>query len=254
MGASARGSLARVRAHAPVKAHASVRADCVDGRTRLVELRSEPPLVLRETPKALFLVGGAAGPLGGDHLTMDVTVADGACLTVRSAAATLVQPGSRCSPSRTALRITVGHGASLQWRPEPLVSVCGSDHRVDTVVALAEDAQLSLVDELVLGRCGEPPGRLQVRCRVERAGVPLLAHDLDLGPGAPSWDRASIIGDARAVISTLVVGVAATSSSVVADLGRGSRAAWLPLAPGAALRLAIGPTLMAARNVSRMLG
>ena len=238
-----------------MRAHASVRADFVDGRTRLVELRSDPPLVLRATPDSLFLVGGAAGPLGGDHLTMDVAVAPYASLTVRSAAATLAQPGPCRTSSRTALRFRVGDHASLQWRPEPLVSVRGSDHHIETVVALSARAQLCLVDELVLGRCGESPGRLRVRCRVERAGLPLLAHDLDLGPGAPSWDRASSIGDARAVISTLVVGpAAAAASSVVSDPACGSRAAWLPLAPGAALLLAIGPTLMAARNISKMLG
>jgi len=37
-----------------------------DGATRLPVLRSQAPLILRQTPEAVYLVGGAAGPLGGD--------------------------------------------------------------------------------------------------------------------------------------------------------------------------------------------
>ena len=238
-----------------MRAHASARAELVDGRTRLVELRSEAPLVLRATPQALYLVGGAAGPLGGDELALDIAVGCGACLAVRSAAATLAQPGSRPSPSRTSVRFAVGNSASLDWHPQPLVSVCGSDHIVDTSVALSSSAHLRLVDEIVLGRAGEGPGRIRVRCRVDRDGVALLAHDLDLGPGAVGWDSAAIMGDARALISILCVGPdAPTTTSVRADRGDGSRAAWMPLARDAALFLAVGPTLLAARHLSRSLG
>jgi urease accessory protein len=211
--------------------------------------------VLRSTPDALYLVGGAGGPLGGDDLALDVAVGAGACLAVRSAAATLAQPGADRSPSRMTVRVCVEEGASLYWRPEPLVSVRGSDHLVDTTVSLSASVRLRLVDELVLGRAGEDPGRLRVRCRVERKGAPLLAHDLDLGAGSPGWDGAAILGNARAVVSALVVGpTAPATSSVTADAHSGARAAWLPLADGAALLLAIGPTLLAARNVTRSRG
>ena len=37
-----------------------------DGVTRLPVLASQVPLVLRRTPSAVYLVGGAAGPIGGD--------------------------------------------------------------------------------------------------------------------------------------------------------------------------------------------
>jgi urease accessory protein len=77
-----------------LRAHASARAERVGDVSRLVELRSDPPLVLRATPAGLHLVGGAAGPLGGDELALDITVGAGACLVVRSAAATLAQPAS----------------------------------------------------------------------------------------------------------------------------------------------------------------
>jgi urease accessory protein len=233
-----------------LRAHASARAERISGQTRLVELRSEAPLLLRSTPRALYLVGGAAGPLGGDDLALDVTVGAGACLAVRSAAATLAQPGARSSPSRTTMRFDVGDDASLDWHPEPLVSVRGSDHLVETTVALSDTARLRLVDELVLGRTGEEPGRIRLRCRVTRNGVALLAHDLDLGNGSAGWDSAAVMGGARALISSLCVGPdAATTSSVFTEADDGSRAAWMPLGRDAALLLAVGPTLLAARHL-----
>ena len=49
------------------------------GGTRLVRLRGEPPLLPRRTgtgtgPATVHLVGGAAGPLGGDELRLDIEV------------------------------------------------------------------------------------------------------------------------------------------------------------------------------------
>ena len=238
-----------------MRAHASARAEFVGGRTRLVELRSEAPLVVRSTADALYLVGGAGGPLGGDELTLAIAVGDRACLAVRSAAATLAQPGPRSEPSRMTMHFTVGCGAALDWQPEPLVSVRGSDHLLDTNVSLSRSARLRLVDELVLGRVGEAPGRIRVRCRVTRDGASLLAHDLDLGAGSPGWDSAAMMGDARAFVSVLVVGPdAPTTACVVAAAAEGSRAAWLPLAPDAALLIALAPTLLAARRLARSVG
>jgi len=238
-----------------LRAHASARAEYVEGRTRLVEIRSEAPLVLRSTPDALYLVGGAAGPLGGDELALDVVVGCGACLAVRSAAATLAQPGPGSAPSRATLRFEVGDAATLDWHPEPLVSVQGSDHLVDTTVSLSRSARLNLVDELVLGCADEASGRIRVRCRVAREGAILLAHDLDLGPGSPGWDGAAVMGGARALFTMLRVGPdAPATASVTVNAEDGSRAAWMPLAPEASLLLAIGPNLLATRRAARSLG
>src|SRR5687768_16184312 len=57
------------------------------GATRLPVLRSSVPLVLRQAEDAVWIVGGAAGPLGGDDLGLDIDVGPGAALTVRTAAA-----------------------------------------------------------------------------------------------------------------------------------------------------------------------
>jgi urease accessory protein len=75
--------------------------------TTITRLRSDPPLVLRPTRPAgpeplprwgvdgpgtatVSLVAGAAGPVGGDQLRLDVEVGPGTALVLRSVAASLV--------------------------------------------------------------------------------------------------------------------------------------------------------------------
>ena len=47
------------------------------GVTRLPVLSSQVPLVLRRTPEAVYVVGGAAGPIGGDELALRISVGAG---------------------------------------------------------------------------------------------------------------------------------------------------------------------------------
>src|SRR5262245_215860 len=99
-----------------MEARASVRANVDErGRTVLTELRSRPPLTLRAGLDGVQLVGSSAGPLQGDRLHLDVALADGADLRMGSVAAMLVQPGVVDQPSRLAIDVTVGAGASLTW-------------------------------------------------------------------------------------------------------------------------------------------
>ena len=245
-------ALARDRAGLiDVRARASIVAEACHGTTRFVELRSEAPLLVRATPDAVYLVGGAAGPLGGDELTVEVRVCDGARCTVRSAAATLAQPGRTATRSWLRTRLDLGAGAELSFRPEPLIAVRGCDHTNDTRIDLAEDASLELGEELVLGRHDEASGRVRTRLHVVRAGRTILRHDLDLGGDAPGWRSGVVLGGARAATSLVVVGPDAPDAVVVrVDRVARTSAAWLPFAPRAAMLLALGPTLRAARNAA----
>jgi urease accessory protein len=191
-----------------VRASARLRAELVGGRTRCTTLRSAPPLTFRETPEGLFLVGTAAGPLGGDELELVVDVGPGATLTVRSVAAQLAQPGPRAgAPSSLRVEVTVAAGAELAWLPEPTVAVRGCHHRVTTVIRCAAGARLVWRDEVVLGRHREASGSILQRLRVDRAGRPLLRHDLALGPDWPSSAGPAVLGPARAVGSLVTVGI-----------------------------------------------
>lgn len=201
-----------------------------DGRTRLEVLRAETPLLLRESDVSLRcepdaplvqLVGGAAAPLGGDDLALDVRVGEGAALTVRSVAATYAQPSTVPAQSTLTTTAHVGIGARLDWWPEPLVSVRGSDHVATTVVRVEEGATLRWVDEVVLGRHGELGGRVVVRQRIEVAGRPVCVHDATFEPGDTSAGRH---GSARVAITGIVHGPAAsTPQSIVRPGVRAAR-------------------------------
>ena len=151
-----------------------------DGATRFPVQRSQAPLILRRTPDAVYLVGGAAGPLGGDVLELQIEVREGATLRLRTAAAAVALPGRDGRESVLSVTLTVAAGARLEYLPEPTVAAAGARHRTDIRADLAAGAALVLRDEVVLGRYGERGGSSRTRLRVDLAGAPLLRHDLDV--------------------------------------------------------------------------
>lgn len=205
-------------------ASASIRAS----GTRL-DLRSDPPITLRATPDAVYLVGSAAGPVGGDMLALDVTVEAGASLCVRSAAAAIHHPSPHPAPSTFEFDIAVHAGSSLSWQPEPAVFIDGCDHRITTRISLADDATLVWREEYVLGRHHEPAGSVLSRLVVDRGTTPLIRSELQLGPQWPGAQGPAGAGDARAAGSLLVVGRPATLFDCPTDDFKG-RAAVIPLA------------------------
>jgi urease accessory protein len=187
-----------------VKAAARIVAEADGhGGTRLVELYGEAPLLPRRTgPSRIHLVGGAAGPLGGDDLHVDIRVGPGAHLSVHTVAATLALPGPACS--RSLVTATVAEDASLTWLPEPIVAARGCDHRAESRVDLHATARLHWREELVCGRHGESCGDLTLAMTIRRSGAPLYRHDLTVGPRAPWWSGPAVLGDSRCA-GTLVV-------------------------------------------------
>ncbi|MFD7386519.1 urease accessory protein UreD [Streptomyces anulatus] len=231
-----------------VRATARLRAE-PDGRggTALPVLESDGPLALRRTrsPLAAYarvtVVGAMSAPLNGDRLAIEADIADGARLTVDSAAATVALPGPRADtgPSAYGVDLTVGEGAALRWLPEPLVSARGSHLHQTTRVHLAPTAHLLLREEQVLGRHGEPTGALTTRLTVHRAGRPLLDQQLAYGPGAPGgWDGPAVLGGHRAVGQLLLADPAFEDRPLPARL-LGPTAALTPLAGPAVLVTAV---------------
>ncbi|GAB1693081.1 urease accessory protein UreD [Krasilnikovia sp. M28-CT-15] len=175
-----------------------------DGRggTRLPVLRGEPPLLLRRTgpargPATVHLVGGAAGPLSGDDLRLDVEVGPGARLDVRAVAATLALPGRPAAPpSVFEVRASVAARATLCWLPEPLIAAAGCDHRAVARVEVADGGCLLWRDDLACGRHGEPTGDLHADVTIRYAGATLYRHQLAVGARAPGWSGAAVLGAA----------------------------------------------------------
>lgn len=188
-------------------------------RSRISGLRAQAPLVPRPTGASGFepfvdrdpdiarvaLTSGAAGPLGGDHYTFEVTVGTGSTLLIREVSATLALPGAHGDPSLMHCKVRVEAGATLIWVPEPVIAAqgCHHTHRVD--IDLAEDARLFFREELVLGRHGEGPGNLSSRLNVRRGGRPLSIQRFDLGPSSPGFDSPAVAGGALGVGSVVIV-------------------------------------------------
>lgn len=240
-----------------MNAHARVEARLEGGRTRLTVLRSEPPLSLRPSGEEVYLVGSAAGPLGGDRLRLTIDVGDGASLTLRSIAASVALPGDGGELSRLDVHARVGRWATLRYRPEPLIAAAACRHRTTARLELALHASVEWREELVAGRHGEPPGSCWTRLVADIDGRPLLRHELRMGPDAPGWDgpaglagagavgmvlRTNRLVDARTPLSDAPLDALLRASVFRLDDSHGRRAELLTACAGdvAAVRVALG--------------
>jgi urease accessory protein len=179
------------------------------GAPRLAVLRSEPPLLLRPTgPDTVHLIGGAAGPLGGDRLRIEVSVGPGASLTVRAAAASLALPGPDGAPSRLEISASVAAGGRLSWLPEPLIAATGCRHTTQATINVAAGANLLWRDELRCGRHGEQSGDVRLVTRLRAGDAEIYEHELAVGPDAPGWSGPAVLAGARSIGTLLIVNAA----------------------------------------------
>ncbi len=234
-----------------MRAHTVIHA-ASDGRRTIAErLRSEAPLIARTSPAGsgaltVHFVGGAAGPLGGDELRTDIVVGAHARVLVRSVAASIAQPGAHggASVARVAARIEAG--GILHWRPEPMISVAGSDHRVETTLDACSGADVVWMDEIVLGRHGEAPGRVAARLRLTIDGRVVLDHEVVAGDRPLAGP--GVNGPFRVLASAVVVrpgGVPPCAPTITPTC----RAAALDVADGVTLLTGVATTLDEVRRV-----
>ena len=189
------------------------------GASVLRRVHCEAPLLVRaetgEHGLTLWLVGGAAGPLGGDELSLDLSVDPGACVRVRSVAAQAVHPGPHGTSSSLRTSIQIGDDAVLDWAPEPTLSVVGSEHTTSLRVDASSSARVRLAESLVLGRHHEDGGTITLAQRVHVDGAVVLHTASTFGPGV--WASPGANGPFRTFRSELHLGPdapTATSSSV----------------------------------------
>ena len=216
-----------------------------------VDIRSEPPFAIRRSGGRVLLVSAAAAPVGGDDLALEIDVGPGAHADVGTVAATIVWPAPERALSVMTTTIRVAAGGHLSWRPQPTVSVAGSEHVASTTVRLDPGATATVVEELALGRHDEPSGDLELRLRVERDGRPLVHHVERFGPSAPGGGSVVTNAGARHVVQAVLVGIAAGTPRSRVEPDRA--AAWLPVADDAAVVLATGPDRPAVLALLRQL-
>nr|BFE63067.1 urease accessory protein UreD [Dactylosporangium thailandense] len=220
-----------------MRAAARIVAEREGERTVLRVLKGEAPLLPRRTgPAGVHLVGGAAGPLGGDDLSLEIEVGPGAELWVRTVAASIALPGRSGAESVLAVHATVGEGSFLAFLPEPIVAAARCRHHNASRVELAAGARLIWREEAVLGRFGEEPGDLRLSTNARRGGRPWYHSDVTIARGP------AVLGDARVLASLL--------TTDAAEPAAGERAAVMPLAGGGVVATALGDDLAQTRAVT----
>ncbi|MBO0675996.1 urease accessory protein UreD [Mycolicibacterium sp. S2-37] len=152
----------------------------------------------RTRPDTVHLVSAAATPLGGDLITVRIVVEPGARLTVRSAAATVVLPGSATPESRTHWEIE--SAGELDVDPQPTVIAGGCRHTATTRVRLTGSGRLRLREQVQIGRSGERDGFWTGALCADVDGSPLLRHRVELGTASVTDD---VLGRPMACVSEL---------------------------------------------------
>jgi urease accessory protein len=180
------------------------------GCTVVERMYCEVPMLVRvvngssSEKLVLAMVSGAAGPLGGDRLKFRLQVGPGARVEVCSVAAAIAQPGPRGVHSELFVEIDVGKEATLDWRPEPTVSVVGSDHRMDVRLSATATSKVSLREGVSLGRTGEPPGRFALHERITIDGLAVVDHETVFAPGPLMGPGAQ--GSGRNMFTEVLIG------------------------------------------------
>jgi urease accessory protein len=197
----------------------------------------------------VHLVGGAAGPVGGDHWRLEVVVGPGAALRFRSVAASIAFPDREGNASLLEVVAEVGAGGVLDWAPEPMILAAGADHSTRVTLRAADDSRIRWREEVVCGRADEAGGTGHMSLRATYADRPLLAHDVAVGAGAPGWDTPAVLGPARAFGTVLIAGPGTDTTSVSIPVGTyGVRAAVASLSGPGRLVTAVGPDAAAIRR------
>lgn len=156
-----------------------------------------------------IVINTSGGLTGGDALEVTAIAGAGSQLTLTTQAAERVYRASS-DVARVESRLTVEPGARLHWLPQELIVFEGGRLNRRLRADLAGDAQLLLVEPVVLGRTamGERLRDIRFRDRIEiwRDGAPLYLDALDLaGDAEARMSRAATGGGAAAMVSLVYV-------------------------------------------------
>ncbi len=175
--------------------------------TRLLRLGEAGHLRLRALRGAgceAVMVNTGGGIVGGDRLSVDVSVSGaGAAVTLSTVAAEKVYRAADAGAS-VATTLTVGAGATLHWLPQETILFDGARLRRSLALDLAVGARFVGIETVVFGRTahGETmmTGELRDGWRVRRDGRLVFADETRLTtPVGATLARPALGGDANAV-------------------------------------------------------
>jgi len=184
------------------------------GRSRLARLYQEGAAKIRmpavdADPFEAVLINTAGGLTGGDRLSWQVEVDDGAAASVTTQACEKVyrSAGGRAEVSCS---LGVGRDACLAWLPQETIVYREAALARRFEVDLAPGARLLMAEATVFGRLamGETVdrGMFRDRWRVRRDGRLVHAEDFAVGPDiAATLARSAATGGATAMATVLLV-------------------------------------------------
>jgi Urease accessory protein UreH len=213
--------------------HAGVSTKQRGGRTCLGTLFQEGcgkirlPNTHSDSLEAVF-INTAGGITGGDHLQWGAEVAEGGHLVVTTQACERSYR-STGDFGRVRTHLTVGAGAHLDWLPQETILFAGSklDRRLE--IDLAENATLTAIEAVLLGRdaMGEEARDAMLRdsWRIRRNGRLLHAEATALSGPDAERDGLSLLAGNRAFATLLHIAANADRAAALAERLRGSFAA-----------------------------
>jgi urease accessory protein len=139
------------------------------------------------------LINSAGGLAGGDRFVWEAEAGADAALTVTTQAAERVYRSADGAPARVEARLALGPGARLDWLPQETILFDAGALERRLEAEMAEDARLTAVEPLVLGRAamGETVRRaaLADHRRIRRGGRLVFADCLRLEGAAEAVAR-----------------------------------------------------------------
>jgi urease accessory protein len=211
------------------------------GTVRVEGVLRSAPVWFRWDGATLWLVGSGASPVGEDHIRVRVDVGPDITVAVRSVAATMIY-AARGAGTRWDTDLHVAAGASVDWRPEPVILTERACHEATTTVHAATGADVTVDEVLVLGRAGEATGSLRSTLAVRVDDAPVLLTSIDTS--RPAWSGPAGVDGAPVVAHRLHVG----SDEAPGTAGPPPGAALLRPAPGCRLAVAVAADVSVARG------
>lgn len=153
------------------------------------------PVHYRQGRAEVLLQDVSPGVFPGDRLAIDVTVREGAALTVAGQGATRIYPSPQGIASEVTTSLRVGQGGTLWWLPGEMIPFRDACYAARTEVELAAGARFAFLEIVTPGRVamGERDRyqRLDLRFRLSVDGK---ARVIERAVLAPQQGSLALIG------------------------------------------------------------
>lgn len=165
------------------------------------------PRTAENWPTAVML-NTSGGVTGGDRFSVEAGADPLSRLTLTTQAAERIYRAQPGETGRMKTRLSLGHGARLDWLPQETILFDGSALRRTLTVDMARDATLLLVEPLVLGRraMGETLRDISLSDRIDirRDGTLIFTDATRLSGDVPDLMQGQATGAGATAMASLV--------------------------------------------------